>query len=719
MLDHTLSLLYRVGRRAAREGRRRMPGLYRAWDLARLRSTLRGQDPRDLLLDSAALAPWASGGGSHPPVETWADDREARAIVARADAACGHVFDLLGSGPVDLGDPIDWHRDFKSGHRWPAGVHHLAIRWDAVPDGVDIKVPWELSRCQHFATFGLADWISGDERYYHEFKTQVGQWIAANPCGFGVNWLCAMDVAIRAVNWLTAAMLFRHRIEADDDRPFFAQLVESLWLHGRHIMRNLEWQGPRSTNLSNHFLADLAGLLAVGALFRHFPQGRRWLDFACRWFETEILLQVLDDGTAYETSTSYHRLDMEMFQWAETMGQRVGMPFSELYRDRFARMAAFVRAYTSPSGAAAQFGDNDSGRLLTAGIDDGRNHLYLTDSPCGFGGRANRLLLRGSVRSHDTPVVVHLPGRQENRSAAEMAAGNRPSSTTPAPSNDLAETIRGSVRSHDTLVVEHLPGRQENRSAAEMAAGNRPSLIESFPQGGYWFMRCADAWVGIRAGVVSHHGAHAHCDQLSFVLAVGEDDFIIDPGTGTYSADVGKRNAYRGSAAHNAPRLNDLEANRFPPGKAGLFRMTDDTRTEVLTWEVAPEAVRFTGRHHGYGRVRAGCLCERSLILGPATLTVTDRISPLLPGDRISWSFRLAPEVALEPAPGGAIATINDQQVRITTEPVLECEVVEAPFSPGYGVEVPSRALHLARAAGAPPREDQRIVLSWRKTPES
>ena len=82
-------------------------------------------------------------------------------------------------------------------------------------------------------------------------------------------------------------------------------------------------------------------------------------------------------------------------------------------------------------------------------------------------------------------------------------------------------------------------------------------------------------------------------------------------------------------------------------------------------------------------------------------------------------SFRLAPEVALEPAPGGAIATINDQQVRITTEPVLECEVVEAPFSPGYGVEVPSRALHLARAAGAPPREDQRIVLSWRKTPES
>src|SRR5205807_5979183 len=32
-----------------------------------------------------------------------------------ADQSVRHVFDLLGSGPVQLGERIDWHTDFKTG----------------------------------------------------------------------------------------------------------------------------------------------------------------------------------------------------------------------------------------------------------------------------------------------------------------------------------------------------------------------------------------------------------------------------------------------------------------------------------------------------------------------------------------------------------------------------------------------------------------------------
>jgi len=38
-------------------------------------------------------------------------------IAGSADRVYAHVFDLLGSGPVALGTPIDWHADFKSGYR--------------------------------------------------------------------------------------------------------------------------------------------------------------------------------------------------------------------------------------------------------------------------------------------------------------------------------------------------------------------------------------------------------------------------------------------------------------------------------------------------------------------------------------------------------------------------------------------------------------------------
>ena len=38
-------------------------------------------------------------------------------VIAAAEAALARRADLLGSGPVDLGAPIDWHRDFKTGHQ--------------------------------------------------------------------------------------------------------------------------------------------------------------------------------------------------------------------------------------------------------------------------------------------------------------------------------------------------------------------------------------------------------------------------------------------------------------------------------------------------------------------------------------------------------------------------------------------------------------------------
>ena len=44
-------------------------------------------------------------------------------ILCQAEEVLKHHFDLLGSGKVDLGPKIDWHRDFKSGHRWEPGKY--------------------------------------------------------------------------------------------------------------------------------------------------------------------------------------------------------------------------------------------------------------------------------------------------------------------------------------------------------------------------------------------------------------------------------------------------------------------------------------------------------------------------------------------------------------------------------------------------------------------
>ena len=129
-----------------------------------------------------------------------------RATIESADRICRHVFDLLGSGPTDLGATIDWHRDFKSGYRWNPDQCFLDVA-HGHEAGVDIKVPWELSRGHHLVLLAQAALLTGDLKYTKECLAQLNSWIEANPTGFGVNWACPMDVAIRAVNWLWALAL--------------------------------------------------------------------------------------------------------------------------------------------------------------------------------------------------------------------------------------------------------------------------------------------------------------------------------------------------------------------------------------------------------------------------------------------------------------------------------------------------------------------------------
>src|SRR5207244_2103816 len=86
---------------------------------------------------------------------------------AEAESILGHHFDLLGSGPVALGETIDWHLDFKSGYRWPR-VYYQDVEVTRLTDASDAKVPWELSRCHHLLTLARAARIFHDTRFADE-----------------------------------------------------------------------------------------------------------------------------------------------------------------------------------------------------------------------------------------------------------------------------------------------------------------------------------------------------------------------------------------------------------------------------------------------------------------------------------------------------------------------------------------------------------------------
>jgi len=313
-----------------------------------------------------------------PIVARWEDELERldgmqrRTLLAAADRIVAHEFTLLGSGPVALGAQIDWHRDFKSGRSWPC-VHRSKIRV-SYPDNSDIKVPWELSRCQHLPLLAAAHRLTGDQRYSDELGAQFDAWIAANPVEFGVNWACTMDVAIRAANWVAALALCA---DTAAEKPWFGNALGSLLAHGRFIRDHLEYGSARG----NHYLSDIVGLQAIAALFAGSDEGRAWARWAAQQLVAEMEHQVRPDGCDHEASLPYHRLVCELFICA-TQAADVLTPgaLPDGYRERLGRMLDFVADTTRGDGLTPQMGDADDGRYLPLGdygARDQRDHAHL------------------------------------------------------------------------------------------------------------------------------------------------------------------------------------------------------------------------------------------------------------------------------------------------------------------------------------------------------
>lgn len=283
------------------------------------------------------------------------------AVVSEAERIRAHEFDLMGSGPVRLGQSIDWSTDFKTGVSWPFAPASRVPR--VLGGGSDIKVPWELGRFVHLAPLVRAYALTGNPAWAEEIWYQVDDFITRNPVGWGVQWASAMDVAIRAVNWTYALLV----VGSGDHLHVAARerWLGALWEHGCMIRGALSWN-PHSRG--NHYLSELVGLLHVGLVFGWSRRGRRLARFAARRIQHEMRHQVYSEGTDHEASTNYHRLVTELLALAAGRWRRtavsLGLAADLEFDRRLDQMFAFVDGYTRPDGTAPLFGDVDDGRVL-------------------------------------------------------------------------------------------------------------------------------------------------------------------------------------------------------------------------------------------------------------------------------------------------------------------------------------------------------------------
>lgn len=578
---------------------------------------------------------------------------EARNIIQDADDICAHIFNLLGSGRVHLGESIPWHTDFKTGYNWEPRFYLEMRPIDPIDDPTkcklkyDGKVPLELSRFQHVTTLGAAYWHTENEKYAKEFVDQITDWIDKNPSKVGVNWTITMDVSIRVANWIWGYYFFRDSKALTDQ--FMFKFLKSLLAHGRFIMKNLENKGITA----NHYLADLVGLIYLGITFPEFKEARRWKEFGIQELAAEMEKQVYDDGMDFEASTCYHRLALELFFYPALLCKLNGIELPDSFMKKLKKMFDFVLYVLKPNGRMPQIGDNDNGRLHVLGKRDILDMTYLlTLATLFFDDPKYKVEEFGFA-----PEALWLFGPE----AYER--------------------------------WQRMPGR----SVEELES-------RAFPDGGIYVMRHKKDYMVISCGPNGQNGngGHAHNDKLSFELCVDGEDTIVDPGTYVYTGDPQWRNRFRGTTYHNTVVVDDEEQNRFDERQ--LFSLQDDSSPRCLKWEPGEEGDLFVGEHYGYARSAAPVIHRRQIYFDKkrAEWEIRDTFSSLeVSGPDAEhayrWYLHLTPNIQVRRDREGLIlsvpkSTLRPLRVEMRAEGA-QFEFLDVWYSPRYGVKVESKAI--------------------------
>ncbi|MEW6201400.1 MAG: alginate lyase family protein, partial [bacterium] len=476
------------------------------------------------------------------------------AIISSEDIS-NNIIPVLENKKLHLGKDIEWQKDYRSGQKWSKHTFYTDIKYHEIP-ALDVKIPWEISRFQHLIPLGKAYFLTDDERYPMKFVSHIENWLQNNPYARGINWSCAMELALRTINWTFALAFFQNSPSVNSD--FIKKFIIGIYLHGYHILRNLE--GTPQLR-SNHYLSDVIGLLFLGTYYPFIKESRRWQNKGHQALIEEMEKQVYPDGVDFEASTTYHCLALELFTLGALTCRQAGLELPQRFWDHLEKMYEFLHQIIKPNGEVPQIGDNDSGRIFN-----------FTDAP-------------PTDRLHLMPIGAVLFSRREWKTHL-----------TP-PSEDLL----------------WLMGIEAFNKYSEWDISPVPKLPVAFPDAGWYLIRDDEIYLLISCGLNGQNGngGHAHNDKLSFELNMNGHDVIVDPGTYIYIPYPEWRNRFRSTRWHNTVCVDGEEQNRFI--KRSLFCLEQDAHTRCLRWDTSGSEQIFTGEHDGYARLPSPVIHRRTI----------------------------------------------------------------------------------------------------------
>ena len=526
----------------------------------------------------------------------------ASAYAQAAERIAEGRLDIYALRALNLGFPPRWNRDPKSGIEAPP-VYGKRLD-TANPDLVgDIHYLWQPNRHAHLVTLAQAHALTKKRLYLETLEEHLDTWFLACPHGIGPNWSSALEAGVRLVNWSMAWQLVADALPAD---------LRDRWLRSvyQHCAFIRGWFTLHAS-AAHRLIGEAAGLFIAALTWPHWAESRGWAATAKVILERELIAQTSPDGVSREQSIRIHEFVLDRALLCLLVGKANGQWFSPDIEARAEAMLDFLASITDVGGNVPDFGD-------CAGADS-----VLTRS----------LLATGAIIF--------------KRGDFKLKAG------------ELDDRTRW------------LLGRDADAQFATLdVEATRLPLRQAFPEGGYFVAGCAfdtpaELRLVIDAGPVGYRTAatHGHADALSFTLSVGGREFLVDPGTYSYSTQPAWRRYFRGTAAHNTVRIDALDQSLA----ACRFRWAKRARAGCSLWLSSPEKDTFEGWHDGYMRLDDPVKHRRLLELDKIArrIVVEDALEMGEEHD-VEIFFHLSERCRVEPAGSASFVVRHEtQEIRI------------------------------------------------------
>jgi uncharacterized heparinase superfamily protein len=552
-------------------------------------------------------------------------------------------YDLLGYRDISASSPPDWHTDPVHSRTAP-----LAF-WDSVPyldpDCGDHKITWELNRHQHFLSLGRAYALTGDQRFYREFVTQITDWIRMNPPLTGTNWASMLEIAFRSLSWIWALHFFAGAAGEADTEPWTVDLLMALDRQLAHVEQNLSRYFSPNTHLTGEALA----LYVAGRSLPELASSRAWQQTGRGVLLAEASRQIRDDGMHAELSAHYHRYSTDFYLLALHVARITTDDQEPSFRAAAQRQAGVLRALADDHGRLPLLGDDDGGQLFPI---CGRVPADCSDT------LATAAILLGEVS-----LALGAPPEETYWQCG---------STTDVEAFGTGTTLRGAAVARSTA----LPASGYYISRNDLG----DHLI--FDCGPHGFM----------------NGGHAHSDALAVVLTIRGRPFLVDAGTATYTMDPEMRDRFRSTAMHNTVVIDDRPQSE----SSGPFHWRTRADARCTAWQTSPHRDYVSGRHDAYAPI---VHTREVMSLHGTGWIIVDHITG---GGQVSAAamWHIHPDWVLERLDGNVAALRHQDGLKITFTTSAPLHSVTADgldqYAPEYGRIERSLCLQTTMRAEAP-----------------